>query len=99
MKGLLGMGYYIQTPENLRKAEQLVQLYGARPIEPPKEFNPPEGMVLICVVCNGPFDAAAICFDRREFEEFNLLDERARSWLLMDKKKVIELVPSYVKVV
>ena len=91
------MGFYIQTPENVRKAEQLVQLYNARPIEPPKEFNPPKDMILVCVVCNGPFDAAVICYNEREFEEFSHLDERARSWLLMDKKKVLELVPNYAK--
>lgn len=87
------MGYYVQTPENLRKAEQLVQLYGANPIEPPKKFDPPKDMMLICVVCNGLFDAAAICFDEAEFEEFSSLDERARSWLLMDRDKVLELTP------
>jgi hypothetical protein len=88
------MGYYLQTPENLNKAQQLVELYGASPIEPPKTFDPPKDKFLICVVCNGPFDAAAVCYDTREFNEFSSLDSRPRSWLLMDRIKVIELIPS-----
>jgi len=47
----------------------------------------PEKMALICVVNNGPFEAAGYCFDEREFECFTHPDPRPRTWLLMDLEK------------
>ncbi len=88
------MGQYIQTPDHLDKAQQLIDLYSADPIPPPISFNPPEDKVMVCVVQNGPFDAAAICYDIEEFLEFTQdTSGRPVSWMLMDKSKVLELVP------
>ena len=93
------MGYYIQTPNNQNKAEQLVRLHNAqRILGQPETFDPPKDKVLICVVQNGPFDAAGICFDSREFDEFTRSsDDRPKTWLLMNKEQVLYLNPNVKK--
>ena len=80
------MGYYIEVPKNTDKAGQLQKLYGAVVTPRPAALiDIPAGKRLICVVQNGFFDAAALCYDDREFQEFACPDERPRTWLLMDK--------------
>lgn len=82
------MGYYIQVPENKGKAQQLVMLHDATILKQcPATFEDvPEGKALICVVDNGPFEAAALCYSARELEEFDALNDiRPRTWLLMDQ--------------
>jgi len=92
------MGYYIETEFPRDKAGQLLALYHPddcqqvdRPVWPP-----PKDKLLICVVQNGMFDAAAICFDREEFDHFQPTprDQRPRTWLLMDKELVLTLNPT-----
>ena len=47
---------------------------------------------LICVVDNGPFEAAGYAYSLREFEAFSRADDdRVRTWLTMDKKMVQKL--------
>jgi hypothetical protein len=88
------MGCYIQTGRNTHKAAHLIAV-GARFINKPDAFEVPEGKVLICVVENGLFDAAAVIFDEREFTDFSVNDHtgRARTWLLMDKSAVLAIAP------
>lgn len=86
------MGYYIEVPHNKGKAQQLVELYGAEILSKAPEFwvkGPKQA--IICVVDNGPFEAAGFCFSRRELEDFKVPDGRPRTWLLMDRKKACEL--------
>ena len=69
------MGYYIQTPENLFKADQLEILHGAKRFTFGQSMvesfnNLPEDKALICVVNNGPFEAAGLCFSEDEFKAF-----------------------------
>lgn len=90
------MGYYIQTPENLNKVRQLVRLHGAEIIPfPPEKLSDIIGdKALICVVQNGTFDAAGLCYNQQELEAFRRADEgyqRPRTWLLMDKAEAHEL--------
>jgi hypothetical protein len=89
------MGYYIQVPDNLGKAQQIVDLYGAEVLAgPPVTLaDLPEGKAAICVVQNGLFDAAGIAYDDKELQEFAYPDGRPRTWLSMDIAKVIELCP------
>ena len=80
------MGYYIQVPENLNKARQLVDIYAAQVIFRPEQFNDiPNDLGLICVVENPGFDAAAYCYSQGEFAEFCRADGRIKTWLTMDK--------------
>lgn len=88
------MGFYIEVPENKGKAAQLAKLYGADIMDaPPETFDDvPENLALICVVDNGLFEAAALCYCADEFAAFNdPADYRRRRWVLMDKAKAHEL--------
>ncbi len=88
------MGYYIETESPKGKAAQLAEMYGAGIMDnPPATFDDiPEGLALICVVDNGPFEAAALCYDAEEFAEFkDRTDPRPRTWVLMDQSKAHEL--------
>ncbi len=88
------MGFYIEVPGNKSKSTQLAELYGAGIMEaPPETFTDvPDGLALICVVDNGPFEAAALCYSALEFAAFNSPNEtRPRTWLLMDQAKAHEL--------
>lgn len=71
------MGYYIQVPDNKGKAQQLVDLHSAEilPRMPAQFEDVPDGKALICVVDNGPFEAAALCYSERDFEQFDAPDE------------------------
>ena len=90
------MGYYIQVPNNKGKAQQIVELYGAKIIPEPIGFwqkDPQEAF--ICVLDNGPFEAAGFAYNEREFEEFKAPDpfppQRPRTWLVMNRKEACEL--------
>ena len=93
------MGYYIETPSPVFKAEQLIKQHGAVRIPPPRGYDDiPHGQVPICVVQNGMFDAAGIAYNDNELEEFkaNTYDRRPRTWLTLPREKVLEL-NSYVE--
>ena len=82
------MGYYIEVPKNLNKAKQLVDMYKAEIIPQPSSFSEiPLDKALICVVSNGLFDAAALCYSPNEFQEFaRPSDVRRKEWLIMDSE-------------
>lgn len=88
------MGYYIQGPA-LRKAHYIHDKYGASYItqeEAKRIIQREPDRAIICVVDNGPFEAAGYCFNMREFEAFSdPSDNRPKQWLVMSKKKVHEL--------
>ncbi len=71
------MGYYIEVPENKGKAEQLVALHGATILKQrPATFEDiPEGQALICIMDNGPFEAAALCYSSEELDAFDAQDD------------------------
>ena len=86
------MGFYIKGPQS-GKAEFLKAKHDCIEIPQPKSFDEVDkDLALICVVDNGPFEAAAYCFSAGEFEAFTLPDDRRKkSWLLMDKAVAEEL--------
>jgi hypothetical protein len=76
------MGYYInqtstgQPLPSIGKVKALV-LDGAKIVAP--EYQPN----LVCVVDNGPFEAAGYCYSEEEFKEFNNPgDWRPKTWLV-----------------
>lgn len=87
------MGFYIEVPQSRGKPQQLADLYGAITVTCPETFaDVPEGQALICVVDNGPFEAAALCYSADEFATFkDPSDPRVRRWMLMDQTKAHEL--------
>lgn len=91
------MGVYLETARSVNKALQLISEHGAEPIDQPPTYfaDIPPGKVLICVVQNPGFDAAAVCYDEGEFREFtNPRERRMRSYLLMTREQVIQMNPS-----
>lgn len=86
------MGYYIEVPENKGKAQQIVELYGGTIVPGPLSFEDvTPDKAIICVVDNGPFEAAAFAFNQRELHYFSSLDGRPRTWVILDRKKACEL--------
>jgi len=92
------MGYYLKsTGSRLMglhgKAEDLIKDCGAVRIPRPDSFDKVNlGAALICVVNNGPFEAAALVYSEEEFGSFTLPDDhRPKVWLKMDKKTAHEL--------
>lgn len=92
------MGYYIETDGTHNKAQELVDKRGAHRV-----LNVPTitikgladaGEGLVCVVENGIFDAAAICYSETEREAFaDPADPRAKAWLAMPLATIFELCP------
>ena len=93
------MGFYIQGPQS-GKAKFLQTKYDCIVIPQPKSYAEIEAdLALICVVDNGPFEAAAYCFSQGEFEAFTLpSDRRTKTWLLMDKQQA-ELLCGYKRTI
>ena len=88
------MGYYIQTDQSHNKAQQICDMcQEAFVIPQPSSFDKvPKDMALICVVDNGPFEAAGYCYDEREFIAWcDPSDTRPKTWLLMSKIRAEEL--------
>ena len=86
------MEYYIEVPKNKGKAQQIVDLFGGRiVISPPSFEDIADSEAIICVVDNGPFEAAGFCFNQRELHDFSYYDGRPRTWVVMDRKKACKL--------
>lgn len=88
------MGYYINTGENVGKAEYLIERYGAQEMtgSPRSLRDLPSDLGLVCVVNNGPFEAAGFVFSDRELEAFTEpTDYRFKRWLTMPLDKAKEL--------
>lgn len=86
------MTTYIQTPVTLKKAQWLIENAGAVNMKPVGPFLSDDEHVLVCVVENGPFDAAAIVEDQRDFLAFSdPMDVRYRTWLRMDRMVAFNL--------
>ena len=87
------MGIYIEVPHNQNKADQLRQMGAVLVLPTTKVSEIPDDKVLVCVVKNGPFDAAAVVLDEREWKCWQNMenDSRPRSWLMMDIKLATKL--------
>jgi len=81
------MGYYINPPDMTK--EQFLINYGVLIKESDLKsasFDFTNGPLPVCLVDNGPFRAAGICYDAGELEAFSAPgDNRPRRWYLVDK--------------
>jgi len=85
------MGWYIPGPAQ-GKARYIKERHGAEIIERPSSFRDiSSDKALICVVDNGPFEAAGYAFSEREFEAFSRPDSRQKTWMVMDYNLAREL--------
>jgi hypothetical protein len=87
------MGYYIETPRDKNKAQQLFELYHAELVLAPETFNFNGPNALICVVEDELFDAAAIAYDASERDSFLVDDGCEKVWLALPKIRVHLLNP------
>ncbi|HOX57216.1 MAG TPA: hypothetical protein P5205_08730 [Candidatus Paceibacterota bacterium] len=92
------MSYCIETAESDKgKADILLRKYPSQVTEWPSEpsFDDTGRTVNVCVVDNGPFEAAAIAYSEREMAEFmcDPHDRRPRRWLRVDRNLVVSLNP------
>lgn len=81
------MGYYIQTAEPKGKVESICgDLGGIEITQDEAEFFVKEQMgAVICVVDNGPFEAAAYCYNLDEFRAFtDKSDDRPKRWVMVE---------------
>jgi len=67
----------------------LVDNEGAMIIPPPTVFDPTKAF--ICIVDNGPFEAAAFTYNQDELDEFQYDDGRPKDWCVMDLARAKEL--------
>lgn len=89
------MGYYIQTPENTHKADQLLKLV-PQAVEVYKPvFDATGRTVNVCVVQERTFDACGVAYSPQEMECFadTSHDDRPRRWLVMPRAVVIKMCP------
>lgn len=90
------MGFYInQTTKRklgaIGKADALIEDEGAIELPFPPDTLPTDKGI-VCVVNNGPFEAAAFAYSQREMEAFNdTEDRRVKRWLVMDLQRAKEL--------
>ena len=100
------MGYYLDGHDEasrlptLGKADWLLKNARALQLNPlgvmkiANSFKTvPEHTMLVCVVLNGYFDAAAICWGVDEFLAFSQYDGRPKRWLIVPKEEIIRLEP------
>lgn len=86
------MGRYLNPGVTVGKADQLIGLGAVEIPGPPDSLSDiPEESALICVVSNGPFDAAGYAYNDGELKAFTVPDDtRPKRWLLMEKTYVEE---------
>lgn len=88
------MGFYLDL-QPTEMAMQLKRDHGAQLVLRPLHFaDVPADKTLICVIENGPRDAAGIIFDQAELDRFAYDGTtRARTWLLVDTARIVQMKP------
>lgn len=98
------MGFYINPPNDETK-EAWLSAHGTELTDDPTwealvnltGINPPDDDgVYVCLVDNGAFRAAGICFSEAEFDAFRAPDrgqQRPRTWYVVPRDKIIEVCP------
>jgi hypothetical protein len=87
------MGYYLETDSTHGKAQAIADEWGGRVSPAPPSFERLQAAedVLIVVLNNGMFEAAGICYDEGEYNEFcRKEDSRPKTFVVLSKKKTVE---------
>lgn len=92
------MGYYIETPSHHHKADWIKKHFNLQELTEAPAVLPERPMLLVCVVENGPFDAAAVAFDEKDLWRFTRpTDDRPKRWLLIDSAVLLKYQPNAAK--
>jgi hypothetical protein len=84
------MGIYV-NPTGMSKEDWLAQ-NGKMLIDPPKWEDVEDGSLPICLVDNGPFRAAGVCFSKQELECFtDPTDPRSKTWFMVEVDKLSDV--------
>lgn len=93
------MGYYIECNKPHGKAKEIIDnLEGVEISVSEAEMIIREdiGGAVICVVNNGPFEAAAYCYNLNEFRAFSRPeDNRPKTWLLVSNEDKVKELTGY----
>jgi hypothetical protein len=92
------MGFYLETPKYKNKAKQLIKMYDAREVRMEEALDAiyDNKYAVICVISNPNFDAAAFCYDLKEFRRFNHVDDdRPRRWLIIEDRDMVDELSGY----
>lgn len=77
--------------KNGESKESWLMYHGRRQHEVPK-FDPNSDLLLVCLVDNGPFTAAAICDSPADLHAFSLPeDHRPKQWWLVSRKALADV--------
>lgn len=89
------MGWYIETNTAKNKAGWIVNnMHGKVQTNPHYTDG---DYFTVCVVDNGPFEAAGVCFSELEFQAFSDIDDlRPKVYLTVPREEVYKKVP-YLK--
>ena len=83
------MGYYVNP--RTEKKETWLENNGTRCLGTPEWDKISEKDCIVCLVDNGPFKAAGICYKEAEFKDFqpSNIDDRPRVWYIVSKELVV----------
>jgi hypothetical protein len=82
------MGYYI-NPKSSTKEQWLAQ-HGQPITLGDAKVHPAGDLVVVCLVDNGPFTAAGICYCDAERDMFVILDGRPKLWFLVSRELLVQ---------
>jgi len=85
------MGYYINPPD--RSKEEWLKEQGEPVIGP--TWPPPDEEMYVCLVDNGAWTAAGICYNEAEFKAFQptTSDKRPREWFSVSELSLVDVCP------
>lgn len=89
------MGVYINPADGRTKEQWLEEeKFDGETTLPPgyEEFKAgqSQGLELVCLVNNGPFTAAGIAYNDREYDEFCREDYRPKLWFWVERAKLVD---------
>lgn len=89
------MGYYINPPNG---PKELWLMDNGRAVKGVPSFDKTTGYLPVCLVNNGYFTAAGICYSNSELIAFNQpSDTRPKEWFLVPIEKLIAVCPELTR--
>lgn len=92
------MGFYINPPD-MTKEDWLIK-HNVKIFTTPPSFESirEKNLILICLVDNGLFTTAGICYSQREIDAFNQpKDLRLKLWCCVPQEEVFKLMPEVIE--